>query len=168
MNQFCEDISAFHRRFGFSNRKQAGFIEPEHMQMRLNFLLEELDELAQATGFTRNEGGHYKTDSRPGAEHDLEGALDALVDLQYVLLGTAYLMGLLNDKKVVDEVDEGDDGLPKLYPRVAVIFEEAWDRVHKANMKKQRSLRGDKAKRGGQYDVVKPAGWKAPELSDLL
>lgn len=175
MNQFLEDIRAFHRKFGFLDRKQAGFIEPEHMQMRLNFLLEELLELARSCGFDWDvtSGGHQHAPilvMREANEmkHNLKDALDALVDLQYVLLGTAYLMGLFNKKGVVVTVQETPDELPKPRRVKVHIFEEAWRRIQAANMRKQRSLRGDKAERGGQYDVVKPAGWRPPELNDLL
>jgi len=43
-------------------------------------------------------------------------------------------------------------------------FDEAWTRVHAANMKKQRG----EGKRGGSYDVVKPPGWTPPDLEDLV
>lgn len=63
--------------------------------------------------------------------------LDALCDLIYVACGTAYLMG--------------------------VDFNEAFRRVHEANMKKEcRPFDGDK------QGVLKPKGWKSPELKDLI
>jgi len=68
----------------------------------------------------------------------LEKKLDALVDLVYVALGTAHLHGF--------------------------DFDAAWDRVHRANMQK---IRGPSV-RSGEYDVIKPAGWVAPDLRDLV
>jgi predicted HAD superfamily Cof-like phosphohydrolase len=68
---------------------------------------------------------------------NLADRLDALVDLVYVALGTALLHGF--------------------------NFEEAWRRVHAANMRKERS-----AGAGAEHDVVKPPGWVAPDLSDLV
>ncbi len=62
--------------------------------------------------------------------------LDALVDIVYVAIGTSYLMGL--------------------------DFDEAWRRVHEANMKKI-----PKATKRSKIDVVKPKGWVAPDLKDL-
>ena len=41
-------------------------------------------------------------------------------------------------------------------------FDEAWKRVHKANMKKVRM----KTERS-PIDIVKPIGWKPPDLKDL-
>jgi len=72
---------------------------------------------------------------------DLEGQLDALVDLVYVALGTAYLQGF--------------------------DFNEAFRRVHEANMKKVRARQKSDSKRASSYDVVKPVGWTPPDLSDL-
>jgi predicted HAD superfamily Cof-like phosphohydrolase len=69
-------------------------------------------------------------------------AFDALIDLVYVALGTADLHG---------------------FP-----FHKGWDRVHKANMSKVRAERASDSKRGSTYDVVKPPGWKAPDLLDLV
>jgi len=73
---------------------------------------------------------------------DLEGMLDALVDLTYVVLGTAYLHGF--------------------------DFNEAFRRVHEANMKKVRAEAKTDSKRGTAYDVVKPEGWTPPDLGDLV
>lgn len=67
--------------------------------------------------------------------------LDALVDLVYVALGTALLHGF--------------------------DFNEAWRRVHAANMLKVRAPSAADSKRGSAHDVVKPAGWQPPDLSDL-
>jgi hypothetical protein len=35
-------------------------------------------------------------------------------------------------------------------------------------MKKVRALRAVDSQRGSTYDVVKPSGWVAPDLSDLV
>jgi predicted HAD superfamily Cof-like phosphohydrolase len=73
----------------------------------------------------------------------LEDKLDALVDLVYVALGTAHVHGF--------------------------DFDEAWKRVHAANMaKKKAAADGSDSKRGSAHDVIKPEGWTAPDLSDLV
>jgi predicted HAD superfamily Cof-like phosphohydrolase len=73
----------------------------------------------------------------------LEDQLDGLVDLVYVALGTAYLHGF--------------------------DFDTAWQRVHMANMLKRRAQRPSDSKRGSvEYDIVKPEGWRPPDLSDLV
>jgi predicted HAD superfamily Cof-like phosphohydrolase len=73
---------------------------------------------------------------------DLEKQLDGLVDLVYVALGTAFMHGF--------------------------NFDEAWRRVHAANMKKERATHPSQSKRGNVLDVIKPPGWTAPDLSDLV
>lgn len=76
------------------------------------------------------------------ADIDLAGQLDALVDLVYIALGTAVFQGF--------------------------NFDEAWRRVHAANMQKRRAATAIESKHGSTLDVVKPEGWVAPDLSDLV
>ena len=82
---------------------------------------------------------HYFSD-----RWDPAAALDALVDLLYFTFGTAHVLGL--------------DG----------VLGEAWRRVHKANLTKVRARASADSKRGSTYDVVKPQGWVAPSLTDLV
>lgn len=70
--------------------------------------------------------------------------LDALVDLQVFLLGTVYRHGM------------------------ADVFDTAFNRVMDANMQKQLAGESHKSKRGFARDLVKPAGWTAPDLRDLV
>ena len=68
--------------------------------------------------------------------------LDALVDLIVFAYGTVDRMGY------------------------ADAFDEAFSRVMKANIAKEL---GANSKRGGfQIDLVKPEGWTAPQLNDLV
>ncbi len=73
----------------------------------------------------------------------MEDQLDALVDLVYVALGTAVVHGFNK-------------------------FDEAWDRVHAANMAKVRVLSAEDSRHGHATDIKKPPGWTAPDLSDLV
>lgn len=47
-------------------------------------------------------------------------------------------------------------------------FSQAWDIVHEANMRKERSEAPPSARRGGAYDMLKPNGWKPPDLRALV
>lgn len=67
--------------------------------------------------------------------------LDGLVDLVYIALGTAYRRGW--------------------------DFAAAWNRVHDANMKKERGEEHT-SKYGSSFDIVKPKGWVAPTMKDLV
>ena len=75
--------------------------------------------------------------------HDKAEELDALVDLIVFAIGTVERMGISN-----------------------IDFNTAFDRVMVANLKKQP---GPNEKRGFfPIDLVKPDGWQAPDLSDLV
>jgi predicted HAD superfamily Cof-like phosphohydrolase len=68
---------------------------------------------------------------------------DALIDLVYVAMGTAHALG---------------------YP-----WEEGWRRVQAANMAKVRAAAdGSDSLRGSSWDVVKPPGWRPPDVAGLL
>jgi hypothetical protein len=119
--------------------------DPEHrlpddvQGFRLNFLTEELAEYEEAIGYDKYNSGDFDPKRFNAAK-----AFDALIDLVYVALGTAYLHG---------------------FP-----FNEGWDRVQEANMKKVRCECADdpRSTRKHRIDVVKPEGWKPPMLADLL
>lgn len=92
------------------------------------------------TDFLHEELDEYKLAVRDG---DLEKQFDALIDLVYVACGTAYLQGF--------------------------EFDRGFRRVHEANMKKVRAQRVEDSVRGSvEFDIVKPAGWVKPDLSDLV
>ena len=80
--------------------------------------------------------------TRSAQSRDWPEVLDALVDITYLAVGTAVMCG--------------------------ANFDEAWNRVHDANMKKIRAEKKGDSKRGTTFDVVKPEGWKAADLSDLV
>jgi len=76
---------------------------------------------------------------------DMTGVLDGFVDLIYIALGTLHLHGY--------------------------DFNEAWKRVQQANMSKERASNknpGKYQKLGCNQDIVKPLGWVAPDLKDLV
>lgn len=136
------DIRQFHEKFQLAYNGPPRDLPDDLKKFRVGFLVEELCEyISDSPTF------HKVAKSAFAAETDmrrqpLEKQLDALVDLMYVLLGNAYLQGF--------------------------NFREAWNRVHKANMAKVRALREEDSKRGSVYDVVKPEGWRPPDLSDLV
>jgi len=78
---------------------------------------------------------------------DRTGQLDAIVDMIYIALGTAHLMGFKPE-----------------------VIMEAFERVHEKNMQKELSHEGNPSKYGTigvGRDIVKPPGWTPPDLSDL-
>ena len=121
------DIEAFHERFSLVYEGPPRTLPEDLFQFRSDFMVEELDEYVQAY-----------------AEGDLTRMYDALIDLVYVAIGTAYLHG---------------------FP-----FNAGWAAVHACNMQKQRAERPADSKRGTAYDVVKPEGWVGPDetLRDII
>jgi predicted HAD superfamily Cof-like phosphohydrolase len=148
--QLFRDIELFHKKFGLEPTKDPGHrLDPEMLKFRIKFMAEELNEYCQAVGQSvRN----VDADKATGAGlnwapinpdfFDAEEAFDALVDLAYVCLGTAYLHRF--------------------------DFNSGWARVQEKNMQKVRAARPEDSKRGSGFDVVKPEGWTPPILTDLL
>lgn len=125
IDDMWRDIVAFHEKFRIAYDGGPRTLPEDLQGFRLQFLAEEFTEYDDAVD-----------------NKNLEQCFDALIDLVYVALGTAYLHGF--------------------------NFPEGWDRVHKANMKKIRAARASQSKRSSIYDVIKPPGWRAPDLSDLV
>ena len=120
-----KDIDQFHKKFKFEKNDKVGIPENnELVNFRTSFLIEELAEYTQAI-----------------TKGDSAAALDALVDIVYIALGTAWLFNL--------------------------PFEKAWNEVQKANMNKVRTKSKSK-KRGTSFDVVKPKGWQAPDIEQII
>jgi predicted HAD superfamily Cof-like phosphohydrolase len=113
--------------------------------LRLALITEELHELAESCEF-----------SEP------VDALDALVDLRYVLDGTVIAFGFHKCVKTGRAVDNSWDGRVQAF---APCFDEAFRRVHDANMAK---LHDGKPVHNETGKVIKPPGWVAPDLSDLI
>jgi predicted HAD superfamily Cof-like phosphohydrolase len=120
------DIRDFHVKFGLEYSGPPRLLDKEDARFRIKLMHEELAEYKKAE-----------------AENDLAGSLDALVDLIYVALGTAYRQGL--------------------------PFKEGWGIVQTCNMTKVRALPdGSNSKRGSAFDIAKPEGWVAPNYSEIL
>ena len=110
------DVKDFHVKYGLEYTGEPRVLPQELSKFRQAFIDEELIEYGMA--------------------RELADEFDALIDLVYVILGTAHLQGL--------------------------DFQAGWDRVHAANMQK---VRGPSKR--SEFDVIKPEGWTAPDLTDL-
>lgn len=116
-------VSLFQKKFGWEVGAKPALINRQLAQKRIDCLKEELKELQEAV-----------------EADDLEGVADALIDLDYFVLGTANLYG------------------------IGTAWGELFADVHRANMAKKRGV----GKRGHVHDVVKPADWVGPETGNIL
>lgn len=73
---------------------------------------------------------------------DLPAIADALIDLVYVALGTAHYHQL--------------------------PWERLFAEVQRANLSKERAVHVGQSKRGSTLDVVKPEGWRPPNILEVL
>lgn len=130
------DVRQFQIRFGHIVNYEPVHLTKRKMLERIKFLQEELDELTLATGYIKDSNdGEYCEISDP---QDIALQADALVDLTYVALGTAVMMGL--------------------------PWQELWNDVHRANMEKVRGV----GSRGNLVDCIKPQGWQGPKTLEIL
>ena len=116
MNKTLESVSEFHKTFGAPVLDTPQIPDEGRVKLRLALILEELSELAEASGAAEvfNEMMKDKVsafEQKPEMK-DTAQALDALCDLQVVLNGSTLEYGL-QDR-----------------------FDDAFDEVHRSNMSK--------------------------------
>lgn len=113
-----------HEIVGYPIPAQPELMSDDRAGFRADFMQEELDEFRKAQ-----------------KEGDLDGAVDAIIDLMYVAAGAMNEMG--------------------------VAIQPCWDEVHNANMRKKR---GAMSKRPGSkgFDAIKPEGWTVPSHAQYL
>lgn len=139
------DVAAFADKFGFAYDGPARCLPTDLHQFRRRFMDEELREYDDASvGMQFDMGLENPTDEQLGKY--LADQLDALLDLTYVVLGTAVMQ--FGEERV----------------------KEGWRRVHGPNMTKVRVTEDDLHlhPRRSLHDVVKPPGFVAPDHSDLV
>jgi len=121
MDKMWTDIVAFHNKFRIPQSEGPSLeLADGLLDFRVKFMKEELDEFAEALALG----------------NDVQ-AFDALLDLAYVVMGTAFVCQ---------------------FP-----WQDGWDTVHAANLTKRRVDHESESKRGSIYDIVKPEGWVSPE-----
>lgn len=128
MTSMYNQVGEFHEQIlGLTKPEIPTFNQPEWIIERTRFILEEVQEFTTAS-----------------FKGDMVEAADGLADVLYVVLGTAWMMGLPMDK----------------------IF----NHVHNCNMLKKKGI----TSRGNAIDAIKPEGWVAPQqgiakiLEDVL
>lgn len=138
------DVKAFHQKFGLLVGESPRHLTRRKLKERVECLLEELTEFAEACGLNIYGGDDGEVVVGDGymipsmMDQDLPAQADALIDLVYFALGTAVMMGL--------------------------PWQQLWDDVQRANLSK---VRGE-TKRGHKVDVTKPEGWVGPQGEKIL
>jgi predicted HAD superfamily Cof-like phosphohydrolase len=146
MHKLIGDITAMHNKYGFNAPDKPTMPPRALLEMRINFLLEEWQEFVEASGYHLPIIDYFQL-NKSSKSPDPAKMLDALTDLLVVLIGTSHLIGFCQP-----------------YDTKVSLFEEAWDRVMRANMAKERG----RTSRGHDMDLVKPVGWSAPDHTDLV
>lgn len=138
-----KDIRYFHHKFEQAYEGPPRLLDGDLAEFRIKFLLEEVKELGELFGLEVTTSIKPMVDKPEPTPENMALALDALVDLDYVLKGTVHLLG---------------------YDR---LYTPAWVRVHTANMKKvltsSTAMSLAATGRGYAGDVIKPPGWVAPD-----
>lgn len=142
VNKMHEDVAKFHEKFDLLRHTKPGRLTKRKLQERIEFMQEELNEFKAAAGlnFVPAQVGTFGGPEiwiNKGPQ-DLVQQADALVDLVYVALGTAVMMGL--------------------------PWQALWDDVQRANMAKVRGA----THRGHAVDVKKPKDWIPPQGDKIL
>ncbi len=142
MNPLLADIKAFHEKYGLAYDGNPQMLTTTMHKFRTAFMQEELDEYCSANDQYLKDKFQLPTIPPPSQAQCLADLFDGLIDIVYVALGTAYLHGF--------------------------DFESGWALVHEANMEKVRAESPSSSQRHSAFDVVKPEGWKAPNLLPLV
>lgn len=121
MTNLAKDIFQFHEKFGVHDiiDKMSKEQLKKYLQFRVDMIKEEVKELQDAV-----DAG------------DVEGIVDALVDIDVFTIGTADAF--------------------------AVNYNVAWDEVMKANNDKKPGVKAERPNPFGFPDMIKPEGWKEP------
>ena len=125
MHSNFHDVVDFHNKYGLVYIGKARPLDKDTQAYRAHFLEEELKEFIQSANLD-----------------DTVGMADALIDIVYVAMGTAYMMGL--------------------------PWQKLWNEVHTTNMNKVRATNSEQSKRKNSLDVIKPEGWQSPNLKAIL
>ena len=175
------DIKQFHDRFGIYPNKDIDF------KLRFDRLLEELNEFDEATT------PWDKLDAIVDAVYIAAGTIYLYDEKNRLnVVGHSFLIPYVSGCEIPppelnatlpnlrwlvieDSIDQHVIGcwwlISNLLQWCALNrwnFPAAWDRVHKANMAKERATSADQSKHGSAQDIIKPAGWTAPDHRDLF
>jgi hypothetical protein len=177
-----DDVGAFHQKFEVRHVPLGVQVtEPrsltrDELAFRVRFLVEELNEFLEAVGYDQ-----VPTPTRAaiGDEQDLPHAFDALLDLSYVTLGTAHLFrfpwqagwNAVQRANMAKERCHIDHPFVGHGPDCGPVNNCISDDCHHGANGTDPGCQQPKVKhgaRGSRLDVIKPAGWTAPDIAAVL
>ena len=105
--------------------------------------------------------------------HEAIGTMDNEKLRQMLKFRLNFLQEELNEAKNAESAEDIVDAMIDLCVVAIgtldcfdVDAQEAWDRVHAANMAKERGIKPERPNPLGLPDLIKPAGWQAPSHED--
>lgn len=125
MKKLFEARKEFNKAFEIENSEVFDLIPDSDYLLEYDMLKEEIDEYREACD-----------------NGDLVAILDAIIDIQYLLIGTAYKHGV-----------------------TAEMMEDAYMEVHRSNMTK---LHNGKVIKNSNGKVIKPSTFSPPNLEDFV
>lgn len=179
-----EAVGDFHGKFGLPTPADGPPREltAEEFRFRTRFMLEELKEYFDAHGlrleyqigvqeFDPSEGVAFTETDRPRG-CDMPQAFDALVDLAYVVLGTAHMHRFpWNDGFArVQRANMAKErcGIDHRFKPGGAIVDDSNICTHADGDKMCGKPKVAHSARGSALDVIKPAGWTAPNMIESL
>lgn len=142
-------VQQLYTKFGLENNNGPTTLSKEEYIFRIGAMFEELMEYVSTVFQTDLDPDKYAAEFKQMlqqyqlcTEPNLKEELDALVDLSVFAMGTAERQGFK--------------------------FTEAFERVMKANLNKELSTLDNKSKRDFAVDLIKPAGWQAPNFDGIM
>ena len=118
------DTNKFLDKLGIKKSSGIALLPDDVMKARYMHMVEEVNEFQYSNNMS-----------------DMHGCVDALIDVVYIALGTANMLGLTEKQ-----------------------WNECWDKVHVANMSKEINIDAS----GHKLGVTKPANFIAPDFAHVL
>jgi len=148
---YYNDLKKQHRKFGLSYDGPPHMLSRDEHLFRIGAMLEETWEYASSAFDLVETPDAFREQIMSGLsgkmlrtenEDNLASQLDALVDLCTFAIDTAARQGF--------------------------DFNAAWELVVKANYAKELAGKAEASKRGFKADLVKPQGWRSPDIKSLM
>jgi predicted HAD superfamily Cof-like phosphohydrolase len=182
-------VGEFHEKFKLRNATHympnPQPLTAEELQFRTKFILEEFNEDLEACGLFLEGFNEWRDTYTSGKEIKVEGfeaydpgkvdlakAADALVDLAYVVLGTAHLHRL-PWQELFAEVQRANMskercGIDHTFQACDVPACNCQNCHHLIGLEKCGQAKAAHSLRGSALDVIKPVGWVAPDIEGVL